>query len=91
MVDGDDVRRITGRKLRRQLVVTRPFDRGHAYVHVRIVGIELVDQRRDDAAFPDGLADVGIGAELRVAGAEKALHGELRCRKGRRRCGKGQH
>jgi hypothetical protein len=90
-VDGDDIGRIACGKLRRQLVIARPLDRRDGDMHVRIVGVELVDQRGDDAALADGLADIGVGAEVGVAGAEEALHGELRRRKGRCRADKRDH
>jgi hypothetical protein len=86
-VDRDDIGSIARGELRRELVVARPFNRGDTDLDIRIVGVELVDQRGDDAAFADGLADIGVGAEIGVAGAEEALDRQF----GGRECRSGDH
>ena len=72
-MDRDDVGSIARRKLRGQLVIARPFHGGDVDVHIGIVGVEPVDQRGDDAAFANGLGDIGVAAEIGIAGTEKAL------------------
>lgn len=72
-MDRDDVRRIVGGKLCVELVITRPFHRRHRDMDIRVVGVELVDQRGHDSTFADRFADVCIAAIFGIAGAKEPL------------------
>jgi hypothetical protein len=69
----DDVGRVARRELCAQLRIARPGDDIAADRRAGVLGVELVDHRRDDAAFALGRGDIGRGAIGRAAFAEEAL------------------
>jgi hypothetical protein len=77
-VHGDQVGRVPGGHLRRQLRIARPGDDVAADVNVGVFRVELVDHRGDDPAFALDLRHIRRAAELGAAFAEKALQIDLR-------------
>ena len=72
-VHGHDVGGVARRHLRRQLRIAGPGDDVLRHGDVRVLGVELVDQRRDDPALALDLRNVGRRSVERAAFAEEAL------------------